>query len=278
MSGRANYSLRDEIRDYWSARAETFDFSVGHEIFSEEERAAWHRLILKHLGPGERRRALDLACGTGVVSHLMHDLGYTVTGLDWSEAMLARARAKTADRKSDIRFLLGDAERTLEEPESYDVIVTRHLVWTLVDPQAAFTEWFSLLKPGGRLLIVDGDFVTETWVSRMRRVIEKLRPEKEEPSALGAEMRARHQSILSRVYFSRGARAEQISRLVLEAGFLEPVIDKRLGAIHRAQARHMGFLKALERAVQYRYAICASKRAEASKTSRERRLSAAATG
>lgn len=33
-------------------------------------------------GRGDGRRALDLACGTGVVSHLMHDLGYAVTGLD----------------------------------------------------------------------------------------------------------------------------------------------------------------------------------------------------
>src|SRR5918994_5387921 len=127
MAGETNYSLRDEIRDHWSARAETFDVSVGHEIFSERERRAWHRLILKHLGPGEGRRALDLACGTGVVSHLMNDLGYAVTGLDWSEAMLGRARAKAAQRKSGIRLLLGDAERTLEERESYDVLVTRNL-------------------------------------------------------------------------------------------------------------------------------------------------------
>jgi 2-polyprenyl-3-methyl-5-hydroxy-6-metoxy-1,4-benzoquinol methylase len=77
----------------------------------------------------------------------MHDLGFAVTGLDWSEAMLAKARAKATQRGSDIHFLIGDVERTLENRETYDVVVTRHLVWTLVDPQAAFAEWFSLLKP-----------------------------------------------------------------------------------------------------------------------------------
>ncbi|TJV22315.1 MAG: SAM-dependent methyltransferase, partial [Mesorhizobium sp.] len=45
MTAHANYSLRDEIRDYWSDRAETFDLQVGHEIFSEQERAAWHALL-----------------------------------------------------------------------------------------------------------------------------------------------------------------------------------------------------------------------------------------
>jgi ubiquinone/menaquinone biosynthesis C-methylase UbiE len=260
MAGEANYSLRDEIRDYWSARAETFDDSVGHEIFSEPERSAWHMLILKHLGPGDGRRALDLACGTGVVSHLMYDLGYAVTGLDWSEAMLVRARAKATQRQSSIRFLLGDAERTLEKEEYYDVLVTRHLVWTLVDPRAAFAEWFSLLKPGGRLLIVDGDFVTETWAARLRTALEKITGQTIGPAGgLHQAMAERHRSILSRLHFSHGARADEVCALLMEAGFEVPVIDTRLGAIHRAQARHMNFLKTLERSTQHRYAICATK-------------------
>jgi ubiquinone/menaquinone biosynthesis C-methylase UbiE len=260
MAGEANYSLRDEVRDYWSARAETFDDSVGHEIFSEPERSAWHRLILKHLGPGNGRRALDLACGTGVVSHLMNDLDYRVTGLDWSEAMLGRARAKATQRESDIRFLLGDAERTFEKPESYDVLVTRHLVWTLVDPRKAFAEWFSLLKPGGRLLIVDGDFVTETWATRLRKFVERITGSEAEPAGgLDQAMAERHRRILSRVHFSRGANAEEVCALLTEVGFEGPVMDTRLSAIHRAQARHMNFLKALERSTQHRYAICATK-------------------
>ncbi|WP_394886197.1 class I SAM-dependent methyltransferase [Mesorhizobium sp. AaZ16] len=260
MTGDVNYSLRDEIRDYWSARAETFDLSVGHEIFSECERRAWHRLILKHLGPGEGRRVLDLACGTGVVSHLMHDLGYSVTGIDWSEAMLSKARAKAAQRESDIRFLLGNAERTLEEKESYDVLVTRHLVWTLVDPLAAFAEWFSLLKPGGRLLIVDGDFVSETWVTPLRQLLERIAGRTLGPAGgLDQSMVERHRSILSRLHFSRGATAQQVSALLSQAGFEQLVVDTRLGAIHRAQARHMNFLKALERSTQHRYVICATK-------------------
>lgn len=253
-----NYSLRDEIRDYWSRRAETFDLSPGHEIFSDEERVAWHRLIAKHLGEGGGRDALDLACGTGVVSHLMHDLGFKVSGLDWSEAMLAKARAKSRTRGSNIRFVMGDAERTMEPAASYDVIVTRHLVWTLVDPAAAFAEWFSLLKPGGRLLIVDGDFVSRTWFSKLRKLLERdgFMPATQMPA--GGE-RGTHESILSRVYFSNGARAPQIAELLRQAGFGEPVIDYRLKAIHRAQGRNMEWIRYLERATQHRYAVCATK-------------------
>lgn len=255
----ANFTLRDEIRDYWSARAATFDEQVGHEIFSEEEREAWRDLFRRHLGPGKGRRALDLASGTGVISHLLHGLGFDVTGLDWSEPMLRQARAKAARRGADIRFVMGDAERTLEQPESYDVLVTRHLVWTLVDPKAAFREWHSLLKPGGRLLVVDGDFVSDTLVKRVIRVIEKLVPGLSGAPHAPNAMRETHERILERVYFSKGARAEAVMALLREAGFAEVAIERDLKAIHRQQARNLPLLKGLERATQHRYAVVAVK-------------------
>ena len=90
----SNFDLREEIKEYWGKRAETFDTQPGHEIFSDEEHTAWIRLFEKHLGPGGSRRVLDLASGTGVISHLLDDLGFEVTGMDWAEPMLAKAREK----------------------------------------------------------------------------------------------------------------------------------------------------------------------------------------
>jgi ubiquinone/menaquinone biosynthesis C-methylase UbiE len=255
----SNYTLRDEIRDYWSTRAATFDQQVGHEIFSEAERQAWRELFLRHLGPGEGRNALDLASGTGVISHLLDGLGFRVTGLDWSEAMLGRARAKAAARGAQIRFIMGDAERTLEQPESYNVIVTRHLIWTLVDPMAAFKEWHSLLTSGGKVLIVDGDFVSDTLVKRLIRAFERLTGRTSPVHAPDA-MRETHERILRQVYFSKGARAGEVVDLLRQAGFDEIVVDRNLKRIHREQARQMPLLKGLERATQHRYAIVATKR------------------
>ncbi|NBJ11241.1 class I SAM-dependent methyltransferase [Microvirga arsenatis] len=255
----ANYTLRDEIRDYWSLRAPTFDEQVGHEIFSEAERQAWRDLFLRHLGSGEGRRALDLASGTGVISHLLYGLGFEVTGLDWSEAMLAQARAKAARRGAAIRFVMGDAERTLEKPESYDVLVTRHLVWTLVDPKAAFREWHSLLRPGGRLLIVDGDFVSDTLVRRAIRLVERILPGLAGAPHAPNGLREMHERILKRVYFSKGARAQEVAALLREAGFAQIAIDRNLRDIHREQAKNLPLLKGLERATQHRYAILAVK-------------------
>jgi ubiquinone/menaquinone biosynthesis C-methylase UbiE len=256
----ANHSIRDEIREYWSERAATFDSQVGHEIFSEAERHAWHELLRRHLGDGAGRRALDLASGTGVISHLLDDLGFEVTGLDWADPMLDRARAKAQSRGTRIRFLMGDAERTMEPAESYDVIVTRHLVWTLVDPLAAFRDWHAVLKPGGRALIVDGDFVSPTLVGRVAATIAAAaaRLGLREPPAPDA-LRDRHRRILDQVHFRTGARADEVADLLRTAGFGSVTIDRDLRAIHREQSRHMPWLKALERSVQHRYAVVAEK-------------------
>lgn len=251
----ANYSIRDEIRDFWSERAATFDQSVGHEIFSEAERKGWHSLIRKHLGEGQGRAALDLASGTGVISHLMHDLGFAVTGADWSEAMLEQARAKAEKRGADIRFIMRDAENTLEPRGSYDVITNRHLVWTLVDAPAAFKEWFELLKPGGRLLIVDGNMGKKSWVTRLRLAFGG----KTGHSNLAPGMSERLQRIRTQVHFSGEMPAEAVVEALLAAGFTDPVIDRQLGAIHWPQARKMPFWRALERLSQDRFAICVTK-------------------
>lgn len=255
----ANWSLKDDIREYWSARASTFDLSRGHEIFTDEERAAWHALLRRHLGDGGGRPALDLASGTGVITRLMSEIGYRVTGIDFSEPMLERAKKKSAERSLAARFVIGDAENTREPDASYDVVVTRHLVWTLPDPAAAFADWLRVLKPGGRALILDVDMVRRTARARALAAAAKLLRRLAAPAPQPGVDPAVHDRIVSQVHFRDGARAEEIADLLSRAGFADIVIDRDLRAVRRGQARGMPLHQRLDRASQDRYAISARK-------------------
>ncbi len=256
-----NYTIRDEIKDYWSLRAEKFDLSVGHEIFSDAERNAWYELIVKHLGAGKGRKALDLASGTGVISHLLFDLDYKTIGMDWSDAMLAKAQEKSKIRKSDIQFMLGDAENTMLPLGTFDVITNRHLVWTLVDPKAAFTHWFDLLKPSGKLLIVDGDFKKTNWKRMLISQLAKLFPILETGNNHGhdAKMMKIHNRILEQVYFSQGTSSDAVVDMLKNIGFNDIIVQTDLSEIHKSQAKDLGWLKYIDRSLQHRFAISATK-------------------
>lgn len=254
-----NWTLKDDIREYWSSRAATFDLSPGHEIFGDDERAAWQALIERHLGSGGGRAALDLASGTGVISRLLCDSGFSVTGLDFSEPMIERARTKATARKLDATYVIGDAEDTRLPDGAFDVIMTRHLVWTLPDPAAAFHDWHRVLKPGGAVLVVDADMTARSLRAKALRRIASLLKRFGPPSIAPGRNMDVHERILSQVHFSEGARAEDVAALLEQAGFIDVVIDRAFAPIRKAQGRHMPLHQRIDRASQDRYAIRASK-------------------
>ena len=234
----ANWSLKEEIRSYWSQRSSTFDKSFGHRILPGPEHEAWAATIREHLGEAPLD-VLELASGTGEVTKVLVSLGHDVTGIDFSEAMVERSRTKHRGEPR-ARFLVADAERTMQPDARYDAVVCRHLVWTLTEPVSALRDWARILKPGGRLLVFDGDFVNLPLRGRLaRRAMTWLEP------AIGAsrhqdpELAAHHAAILRQLPFSGGLDFELLRGLAAEAGFT----DIRRGSyarIARAQRRIAG--------------------------------------
>lgn len=98
---------------------------------------------------------LDLGTGTGQVSLLLAELGHRVTGTDLAEGMLDLARRKAHGLTNPPTLLSGDAVDPAFAPRSFDVVTTRYLLWTLREPARALANWRALLRPGGRLVVVD---------------------------------------------------------------------------------------------------------------------------
>lgn len=146
-----------EISAYWDAAAPTFDEEPDHGLRAGRTRAAWAARLTSWVGAGtEGLDVLDVGCGTGSLSLLLAEAGHRVTGVDLAPRMVERARAKLRDAGHPARFLVGDASKPPTGADRFDVLLCRHLVWTLPDPHAALREWAGRLRPGGRLVLVEG--------------------------------------------------------------------------------------------------------------------------
>jgi ubiquinone/menaquinone biosynthesis C-methylase UbiE len=141
-----------------SAGARHFDEDFGHSIRTPAERAAWDRILDLVLAGRGALDALDVGCGTGFLAFELAARGHRVTAVDFAPAMIAEARRKAAARGVSIRLEEADAEQLPFTPGGFDLAISRHLLWTLPHPEAAIDEWIRVLRPGGRLLVVDGQF------------------------------------------------------------------------------------------------------------------------
>lgn len=143
--------VRNEIRNFWDVDAGTYDHSAGHAAQTPAQQAAWTG-ELRRLLPPPPARVLDLGAGTGFLSLPLAALGYVVTALDVAPAMLERLQAKADERELTVTTVAGDAA---EPPGGgFDVIVERHVLWTLPDPAAALRAW-RRVAPEGRLVLLE---------------------------------------------------------------------------------------------------------------------------
>jgi ubiquinone/menaquinone biosynthesis C-methylase UbiE len=113
---------------------------------------------LAQLQPGET--VLDVGCGTGTLALIAKQrVGRTgrVSGLDPSVQMIARARRKAARRDLAIDFQVGVIEQLAFPGQSFDVVLSSFMMHQIPDglKRQGLAEIARVLKPGGRLLIVD---------------------------------------------------------------------------------------------------------------------------
>ncbi|MFH9467012.1 trifunctional class I SAM-dependent methyltransferase/NUDIX hydrolase/VOC family protein [Streptomyces clavifer] len=137
----------------WDAAADSFDEEPDHGLLDPAVRSAWAQRMETWL-PAACSEVLDLGCGTGSLALLVAGQGHRVTAVDRSPRMAGRARAKLSG--TGARVLVGDAGEPPVGTQRFDVILARHVVWLLPDPVAALHHWFGLLRPGGRLVLIEG--------------------------------------------------------------------------------------------------------------------------
>ena len=214
--------VKKQVAAHWDRRATHFDEDFGHSIRTPAERAAWDRIFEVVLPRQSGLEALDAGCGTGFLSFELAGRGHRVTGVDFAPAMIAEARRKAAERSLAVRFEEGDAEQLPLGPASFDLVISRHVLWTLPHPPEAINEWIRVLRPGGRLVIVDSQFDSGATP----------------PAAQNARTSPEYAAIGDRLPFMGGRPREEIEALLKVHGLLNVATDPLLDLV-AAQERRM---------------------------------------
>ena len=108
--------------------------------------------------PDRPLKILDVGCGAGFFSILLAKKGHEVTGIDLTPDMIVHSRELAQEEGVNCTFEVMDAENPDFGDETFDVIVSRNLTWTLPDAAKAYKEWLRVLKKGGILLNVDANY------------------------------------------------------------------------------------------------------------------------
>ncbi len=148
-----------EARQYWDNIAPSFDDGPDHGLRDPLILASWTDFLQTCL-PYTDATILDVGCGTGSLSIVLARLGHKVTGIDVSPAMIAIAQTKAATHGFQIEFHIGDAAFLQALHKQFDVIICRHLLWALPEPKHVLQRWADLLKPKGRLILIEGFWET----------------------------------------------------------------------------------------------------------------------
>lgn len=125
-------------KDLWNAKF----YDTKHSFVS-----SYGNDLIELLQPKQGEKILDVGCGTGDLAHVLHGLGARVTGVDYSENMVALAAAKYPH----IAFEVADAAH-LPYNNEFDAVFSNAALHWMKEPVAVIESIHHSLKPGGRFV------------------------------------------------------------------------------------------------------------------------------
>jgi demethylmenaquinone methyltransferase/2-methoxy-6-polyprenyl-1,4-benzoquinol methylase len=158
------------VSDLFATVAPRYD--LINDLQSLGMHRVWKHRLIAEAAPAPGQRALDVCCGTGDVAFGLAARGADAIGFDFSHPMLAVAAERAAQTplppgSGTVRFQQGDALDLPFPDRSFDVVTISYGLRNLADFHRGLRELTRVLKPGGRLLVLDfgkPDFLPWRWV------------------------------------------------------------------------------------------------------------------
>lgn len=162
--------LQPIITRHWNDRATSYQSNIKRDFMAPKVYARWREIITSILGTQDNLTILDAGCGPGVLSHILANHGsHRITAADISEEMIHKAKNNLADCSDRVDFLCQDVTELPLPDEHFDMIISRYVIWTVPHPERVLTEWHRLLKPGGKIAVIDGNWYRAYYRSPLAR-------------------------------------------------------------------------------------------------------------
>ncbi|KUE73054.1 hypothetical protein AUQ37_04125 [Candidatus Methanomethylophilus sp. 1R26] len=166
------------IIQYWDSHAHAYGMIAQIRMNMPNKL----KQIFEQIAPGNRSlRVADMGSGIGYSAVTLAEMGHDVTAVDLGRRITDEAENIAESKGVKIRFVISNLYHTGLKKGSFDIVSAVDTLCLLDDPGKAVTEWVSLLRPGGRLVIVDGNyFITKIEEYNKRRAYFKMKYGKSE--------------------------------------------------------------------------------------------------
>lgn len=149
--------IEERVTRYWAKRASAFK-QMRIDEYNDGISTLWLNAINKYLPNKAHLKILDVGTGSGYFAFLLAPLGHEVTGIDLTPEMIEAAEETASILGIKARFEVMGAQHLSYDDNTFDVVISRNLTWTLPDTDAAYKEWYRVLAPNGVLINFDCDY------------------------------------------------------------------------------------------------------------------------
>lgn len=219
--------LNSRIKNYWEGEAEVYSSAIEDELKGREAEI-WTDLVLEKAPEKEKLDILDIGTGPGFFPIILTKAGHSVTGIDITENMISFAEQNLEKEGVKAKVMTMDCQNLSFADNSFDLLVCRNLTWTLDNPVRAYSEWYRVLRPGGRLLIFDANWYRHLFDEKL--AAEYQRKEEEIQAKYGRPVHQHKDqdegdALSKKLFMSDKKRPEWDLEQLLEAGFVKVFAD-----------------------------------------------------
>ncbi len=147
----------DGLKSYWGVRSTSYSRQNIEEL-NNWKKDVWRELILQYAPQKEYLRVLDVGTGPGFFAINLALAGCRTSAVDVTEEMLEHAKENANAYGAEAEFLLYDGEHLPFADGSFDLVVSRNVLWNMEKPAGALAEWRRVLTSGGRMVYFDANW------------------------------------------------------------------------------------------------------------------------